>query len=88
MNSQPVVEVLYSDDQGVIFQTSSGSSPDWHTIGYDPYDGWCCTCEQYHFRKGYCRHMKACAAYAADNGIVIDDTHVYNERIGGNMIEG
>lgn len=80
MNSQPVVEVLYSDDQGIIFQTSSGSSPDWHTIGYDPYDGWCCTCEHYYYRKKFCKHMQACIDYVRRQGIGVLDKRVFGGK--------
>lgn len=77
MSEGPVVEILHSDDEGVIFNIKSFSSTDFHTVAYDPLDRWFCTCEQYRYRKKYCKHMQACADYAKANGIVIEDKNVF-----------
>lgn len=77
----PAVEILLSDDDGIIFHVQSGSSEKWHTVGYDPRDGWICTCEHYHFRKKWCKHMRACVKYAENQGVQVFDRRVYNEKI-------
>ena len=77
-----VVEILHSDAEGVIFQVQSGSSPkEFHTLGYDHRDGWCCTCENYRYRRTWCRHMSACVEYAEEQGISITDDHVYGQKV-------
>lgn len=78
----PVIEILHSDDEGVIFQIQSSSkSKEFHTVGYDYADGWICTCEHYYFRRKYCKHMYACAEYAKEHGIHISDRDVYTGQI-------
>ena len=77
MSEGPVVEILHSDNEGVIFNIKSFSSNDFHTVAYDYADGWICTCEQYQYRKKFCKHMEACADYAESNGICIVDRDVF-----------
>lgn len=37
-----------------------GSTGYEHMVCYDKLDGWYCTCEDFQFRKRFCKHMKQC----------------------------
>lgn len=68
------IETVIWDDDGVIFHCPSQSTPgEYHTVAYDPDDGWFCTCEDYHFRKHQCKHMVACME---ESGIKDDEVFV------------
>lgn len=87
-NNKPVIEILHHDEDGLIFQIQSRSNDkEFHTVAYDVVWGWICTCENYYYRKAYCKHMKACREYAESHGIEICDDNVYNEKpiVGGSV---
>lgn len=70
--------LLESNDETLFFEVESESRQGLtFQVMHDKDHHWLCTCEQYYFRKLYCKHMKACADFKG-----IDDTIVYAE-VGG-----
>lgn len=62
-------------DETLFFEVPSESRPDiTFSVMYDVDHHWLCTCEQYYYRKVFCKHMKACADMKG-----ITDTMVYAE---------
>lgn len=62
-NKDDQVSIFYKDTTGVIFNVVS-SSREWvYNTTYDTVNGWFCTCEDYQYRKKYCKHMKKCKEY-------------------------
>ena len=53
-------KILLSDQEGMIFEIE-GDSGYVHLVSFDRENGWFCSCEDYGFRKRFCKHMKACA---------------------------
>lgn len=47
---------IYMDNGEIKFRVKS-SRDGYHTVIFDG-KSWKCTCEYYHYRKGYCRHIK------------------------------
>lgn len=47
---------IYMDNGEIKFRIKS-SRDGYHTTIFDG-ESWRCTCEYYHYRKGYCRHIK------------------------------
>ena len=69
--------LLESNDETLFFEVPSESTPEVsYDVMYDKYHHWLCTCPQYHFRKVFCKHMKACADMKG-----ITDTKVYAEVV-------
>lgn len=52
------VDILYADKEWVQFRVKSGSRNEYQYVCYDEADGWICTCEDYYYRKSFCKHMK------------------------------
>lgn len=72
------VEIDHQDKEGVIFNVVSSSRKEIHTTSYDVELGWCCTCEDYQFRKRFCKHMsKAKEYYAKHDGFLKLDKRVF-----------
>ena len=66
---------LESNDETSFFEVESESRPGLtFQVMYDVDHHWLCTCEQYYYRKVFCKHMKACAELLG-----INDTMVYAE---------
>lgn len=51
------VDILYADHEWINFRVKSDSRDEYQYVCYDEEKGWTCTCEHYHFRKRYCKHM-------------------------------
>lgn len=67
--------LLDSTDETLFFEVPSESRPGvTFDVMYDVDHHWLCTCEQYYYRKVFCKHMKACADMQG-----ISDTMVYAE---------
>ena len=53
------IQVYFADDEWICFKVpSSRKSEGYQYVSWDIDNGWSCTCEHYHFRKGYCKHMR------------------------------
>ena len=63
------VELIIRDCEGYLFQVNGDNF-----CSYDYLFKWFCTCEDYYFRRHFCKHMKACADFAG-----IKDVTVYQE---------
>lgn len=62
-------------DETLFFEVESSSRPGLiFDTWYDKDHHWICTCEQYFYRKVYCKHMRQCAELAG-----IEDCMVYAE---------
>ena len=66
--------LLESNDETLFFEVESESRPITFQVMHDKDHHWLCTCEQYYFRKVFCKHMKVCA-----DMVGIEDTMVYAE---------
>ena len=67
--------LLESNDETSFFEVESESRPGvTFQVMHDVDHHWLCTCEQYYYRKTFCKHMKACAEMLG-----IKDTMVYAE---------
>jgi hypothetical protein len=53
-------KLIFSDHEGEIFEIQ-GDSGYTHTTAFDRDGGWWCTCEDYFFRKRFCKHVDACS---------------------------
>ena len=51
------IDILYADKEWVYFRVKSDSRDEYQYVSYDKFDGWNCTCENYFFRKRFCKHM-------------------------------
>lgn len=67
------IELILSDDGGLVFHVDSSSSDFTHTVSYDYNDGWWCTCEQYTYRRCFCKHMQKAKKHAELEGFVTGD---------------
>lgn len=53
-----------SHDETLFFKVQSGSREnEVHDVCFDKDNGWICTCEQYYYRKKFCKHMKLAQEY-------------------------
>lgn len=67
--------LLESNDETYFFEVESESRPGVKfQVMHDVDHHWICTCEQYYYRKVFCKHMAACA-----DMLGIKDTTVYAE---------
>ena len=67
--------LLESNDETLFFEVPSESRPGLtFQVMHDNDHHWLCTCEHYHYRKQYCKHMRACA-----DMMNISDIRVYAE---------
>lgn len=74
MNSLNIIE-LQGNDETRFWEVESMSRPGlFFDVMYDVDHHWLCTCEQYYYRKVFCKHMKAVAEMHH-----IEDTMVYAE---------
>lgn len=70
-----VPQVLQGNDETSFFEVESESRPGLiFQVMHDVDHHWLCTCEQYYYRKVFCKHMRACAEVSG-----IKDTLVYAE---------
>ena len=55
------IQIILNDDEGVMFKVNS-STRDIEYLVNVFYDGrgWYCGCEDHHFRKHDCKHIRAC----------------------------
>lgn len=65
------VKIFFNDEEGIIFFVESDSTPDHHTTAYDEWLGWHCTCEDYTYRKRFCKHMQKCWDYVKAENIPV-----------------
>ena len=65
-----------STDETLFFKVSSETTDEEYDTWFDKDHKWICTCPDYHYRKHFCKHMRACAEM-----IGIKDTTVYAEVI-------
>ena len=70
----PQISFLESNDETKFFEVLSSDGTKKYDVMYDKDNHWLCTCPDYHFRKRFCKHMKAVAE--ATN---ITDSMVYAE---------
>lgn len=69
--------LLESNDETLFFEVESSSTPGVkYDVMHDKDHHWICTCPQYHYRKVFCKHMRACA-----DMMNIHDTQVYAEVV-------
>lgn len=74
MTSSPVT-ILPGNDETIFAEVESMSRPGLKfQVMHDKDHHWLCTCEQYFFRKVYCKHMRMVADVTG-----ITDTMVYAE---------
>ncbi|WP_405285952.1 hypothetical protein [Methanobrevibacter sp.] len=58
------VSIIESTDTTIHFEVRSESRPDIiHDVYFDVENGYYCGCEQYHFRKVECKHMRLVKEY-------------------------
>ena len=58
------VRIVDSTDELIHFEVRSESRPDEiHDVYFDRDHGYFCSCENYHFRKVECKHMRAVKEY-------------------------
>lgn len=51
------IKICYGDEEGISFKIPSQSRDEYQYVSWDRDNGWACSCEHYHFRKKYCKHM-------------------------------
>ena len=51
------IQIHFADKEGVCFKVPSSSRDEYQYVSWDVDNGWSCTCEHYHYRKKYCKHM-------------------------------
>lgn len=51
------IKICYGDEEGISFKIPSASRDEYQYVSWDTDNGWSCTCEHYHYRKKYCKHM-------------------------------
>lgn len=67
--------LLESNDETLFFEVESESRQGLtFQVMHDKDHHWLCTCEQYYFRKVFCKHMRECAELLG-----IKDTNVYTK---------
>ena len=58
------VSIIDSTDTTIHFEVTSQSRPDIiHDVYFDIHNGYYCSCEQYHYRKVECKHMRLVKEY-------------------------
>ena len=59
------VWISTANDETIVFtvQSSSRKKGETHDVYFDVDNGWVCTCEQFYYRKKYCKHMKMAKEY-------------------------
>ena len=57
------VDILYADEDWINFRVKSDSSEEYQYVCYDGDDGWICTCEDFYYRRNFCKHMKRAREY-------------------------
>lgn len=58
------VSIIESTDMLIHFEVRSESRPDEvHDVYFDLEHGYYCSCEQYHYRKVECKHMRLVKEY-------------------------
>ena len=51
------MDILYADDEWINFRVKSDSRNEYQYVCYDEEKGWTCTCEDYYYRRNFCKHM-------------------------------
>ena len=57
------VTLVGGTDETLFFEVKSSSRDITHDVYFDIDNGWFCTCENYYFRKCFCKHMKMARDY-------------------------
>lgn len=52
------IQIHFGDEDWICFKVPSSSRDEYQYVSWDADNGWSCTCEHYHYRKKYCKHMK------------------------------
>lgn len=52
------IQVQFADNGWISFKIPSSSRDEYQYVSWDEDNGWSCTCEHYHYRKQYCKHME------------------------------
>lgn len=54
-----------SSDETLIFEVRSDSRKrgETHDVYFDKDNGWVCTCEDYYYRRRFCKHMRMAQDY-------------------------
>lgn len=79
MSNKSIVSLKRSNDETLFFEVKSNSRDIVHDVYYDKNNGWVCSCEQYYYRKKFCKHMRLARAYYKSFFDVIDNDTVYAE---------
>ena len=67
------VNISFNDDEDVITSVRSDSSDFIHTTAWNSNLGWWCTCEDYYYRKRFCKHMKQAKDYVTEKGLIVNE---------------
>ena len=73
-----MVKINYEDEFGIMFDVPSSSRDEVHLVNYDREDGWWCSCEDYTYRKRFCKHMKEAFDYVAENR---EDINIISKKV-------
>ena len=76
------VHLKESTDETLVFEVSSSSRDITHDVCYDKDNGWICSCEQYYYRKRFCKHMKLAQEHYKSFYEIMDDTTFHDIKIG------
>ena len=63
MSRDKIVDILYADDEWINFRVKSDSRNEYQYVCYDELQGWTCTCEDYYYRRSFCKHMRKAKDY-------------------------
>lgn len=73
------VSLKSSTDETLFFEVRSSSRDITHDVWFDKDNGWLCTCEQYYYRKRFCKHMRLAREYYRSFLKMMNDNTVYAE---------
>lgn len=51
------IKIYFGDEEGICFKIPSHSRDEYQYVSWDKDNGWYCTCENYQYRKRFCKHM-------------------------------
>lgn len=60
------IQIDFAENDWVYFKIPSSSRDEYQYVSWDKENGWNCTCEDYQFRKNYCKHMKKSKKFLED----------------------
>ena len=74
------VDILYADNEWINFRVKSDSRDEYQYVCWDKDDGWVCTCEDYYYRRSFCKHMRKSKEYLESlNTLVQGDNRAYKK---------